>query len=72
MGITKHHWTIIIMIVISFFFLFLDGYYLQVERTQNSKQNDVQLFTQGFTQISGEYLEFVQTAESSAYGDIPK
>ena len=72
MAITKHHWTIIIMVMISFFFLFLDGYYLQVKQTQNSKQNDVQRFTQGFMQISGEYLEFVQTAEASVYEDLPK
>ena len=70
MGITKHHWTIISMVMISFFFLFLDGYYLQVEQTQNSKQNDD--FTQGFTQISRECLESIQTTEASVYEDIPK
>ena len=75
MGITKHHWTIIIMGMISCFFLFLDGYYLHVEQTQNSKQNDVHRprdFTQGFTQMSRESLESVQTTELSVYENLPK
>ena len=67
MEITKHHWAIIALTLCVF--VLLDGYYLRVELTQNSKRNYFHLL-KSFSRNNSP--QSIQTTEVSPYLDLPK
>ena len=67
MEITKHHWSTIALTLCVF--LFLDGYYLRIELTQNSKRNYFHRL-KSFSRNNSP--ESIQTTEESSTVDLPK